>query len=260
MNRNDLPIGVVDSGVGGISVLAALIRQMPEENYLYYGDSANAPYGEKTRAEVLSITRKNLALLRARGIKAFVIACNTATSAAAGVLRDENPDFPIIGIEPAVKPASLVGDFPRVLVMATPLTLAQEKFRILAARFSDREEVIPLPCPGLVELVERGVLCGDELDDRLEKLLAPYRNEKIDAVVLGCTHYPHIRSAIAAHLPCGVPILDGGDGTAKQTRRRLEESGLKRQTPERGTVTILNSSGDPSMTELSWKLLKNGGC
>lgn len=257
MNQNDLPIGVVDSGVGGISVLGALLKQMPEENYLYYGDSANAPYGEKTRAEVLAITRKNLALLRARGIKAFVIACNTATGAAAEVLRAENPGFPIIGIEPAVKPASLLGDHPRVLVMATPLTLAQEKFRALAARFADEEEVIPLPCPGLVELVERGNLHGDVLDRYLEDLFAPYRGEKIDAVVLGCTHYPHIKDAIAAHLPRGVVILDGGDGTARQTRRRLEELGLKRKTGLRGTVTLLNSSPDPVMLELSQKLLKN---
>ena len=123
----DLPIAVFDSGVGGISVLRELVRVMPNENFIYFGDSANAPYGSKSKEQVLSITRKNLEALMSRGIKAFVIACNTATSAAVSTLRAEYKELPIIGIEPAVKPATNICDRPRVIVMATPLTLKEEK-------------------------------------------------------------------------------------------------------------------------------------
>ena len=132
MSRNaELPIAVVDSGVGGISVLRELLRIMPNENYIYYGDSKNAPYGQKSKSEVLEITKNNLKYLKGLGIKALVIACNTATSAAAQTLREENPELPIIGIEPAIKPAAKLGENPCVLVMATPLTLQEEKFRLL---------------------------------------------------------------------------------------------------------------------------------
>ena len=250
-----LPIAVIDSGVGGISVLRELRRLMPNEHFLYLGDSANAPYGAKSRAEVLDITRANLESLKVRGIKALVIACNTATSAAAKALRAENPDLPIIGIEPAVKPAALLCDAPRVLVMATPLTLREEKFLSLVSRFSDRAEVISLPCPGLVELIEGGHLDDGEVDDYCRRLLSPYRDLKIDAVVLGCTHYPHVRSVIARHLP-GAEILDGGEGTARETRRRLAELDLLSPPDREGKVEIENTANDPRLVDLCYFLLE----
>ncbi len=254
MNAIDLPIAVLDSGVGGISVLRELTRLMPKEHFLYFGDSQNAPYGEKSPEEVLAITRSNLKMLLARGIKALVLACNTATGAAARILREEYPDLILVGIEPAIKPASLVGDHPRVLVMATPLTLRQEKFCTLMDRFSETSEILPVPCAGLVELIEDGELEGNRLDNYLEKLFFPHKDTKIDAVVLGCTHYPHIKEQIAKHLPHEVKILDGGDGTARETRRRLSAAGLLRTEGE-GHIEILNSSPDPSRIDLSWKLL-----
>lgn len=252
--RIDLPIAVLDSGVGGISVLRELVRRMPSERFLYLGDSKNAPYGEKTPEEVLAITRENLRMLRARGIKALVLACNTATGAAARILREENPDFILVGIEPALKPASLICERPRVLVMATPLTLKQKKFRDLMARFAEQAEILPLPCPGLVELIEAGELTGDRIEGYLAALFSPYRGTKIDAVVLGCTHYPHVREAIARQLPQGVRILDGSEGTARETRRRLLEEGLLRETGE-GSVEILNSAEDEALLRLSHDLL-----
>ena len=255
MNRDliDLPIAVLDSGVGGISVLRELVRQMPSENFVYFGDSKNAPYGEKTPDEVLTITRENLKHLLARGIKALVIACNTATGAAARTLRAEYPDLILIGIEPAIKPASLLGNRPRVLVMATPLTLTQEKFCTLMDKFSDTSHILPLPCAGLVELIEEGCLDGEAIDAYLEKLFLPHQSTKIDAVVLGCTHYPHIKDQIAKHLPHGTAILDGSEGTARETRRRLTEAGLLR-TKGNGHVEMLNSSNDPARLDLSWSL------
>lgn len=253
--KRELPIAVIDSGVGGISVLRELIRVMPHENYIYFGDSLNAPYGSKSRHEVLELTRKNLAALKARGIKALVIACNTATSAAAKALRDENPDLIIVGIEPAVKPASEICEKPRVLVMATGLTLREEKFTALVNRFSGKGEFIPLPCHGLVELIERGDLESNEIDEYLTLLFAPYKDKKIDGVVLGCTHYPHVKGMIAKHFPDDTKIIDGGEGTARQTRRKLEEAGLLAENEGGGDVLILNSSHDERMIEISKKLL-----
>lgn len=250
----NLPIAVIDSGVGGISVLRELRRLMPRERFLYFGDSANAPYGTKSREEVLSITRRNLETLRARGIKALVIACNTATSAAAKALRAENPDLPIIGIEPAVKPAALLCDRPRVLVMATPLTLREEKFLSLVARFADRADVHPLPCAGLVELIEEGHLDDAPLDAYLDALFAPIAHQHFDAVVLGCTHYPHVKAAIARHLSPSAVLLDGGEGTARETLRRLTEGGLLSDAPE-GAVEIVNTGTDPRLAALCRTLL-----
>lgn len=254
-DRRELPIAVMDSGVGGISVLRELIKCMPSEDFIYLGDSANAPYGSRTKAEVLDITRRNLAMLRAGGIKAFVIACNTATSAAAAVLRAENPDLPIIGIEPAIKPAALLFDAPRVLVMATPLTLKEEKFRALAHRFSDKGEFIPLPCAGLVELIESGDLDGEAVHRYLEAAFAPYAHRRIDAVVLGCTHYPHVRHVIERYAPRGAVIFDGGEGTARETRRRLAEADLLAPASHVGTAEILNTADDPRLLALSHALL-----
>lgn len=256
MERRELPIAVLDSGVGGISVLSELRRALPHEDFLYFGDSANAPYGTKSRAEVLKITRSNLEMLMSKGIKALVLACNTATSAAARVLREEYPDLPIIGIEPAVKPATLVGDNPTVLVMATALTLREEKFNTLVDRFADRARVLPLPCAGLVEMIEAGILEGEALEHHLGALFAPYQSEKIDAVVLGCTHYPHVKQAIAAHFPVGTPILDGGEGTARQTKKRLLEASLLCDRDRAGKVEILNSSQSEALLALSRFLLE----
>ena len=142
MNKKELPIAVIDSGVGGISVLRELCALMPNENFIYFGDSENAPYGTKSREEVLAITKKNLEWLERRGIKALVIACNTATSAAVRVLRTEKPELVIVGVEPAIKPPSVDFDHPKVLCMATPLTLKEEKFDNLVKRFSP----LPPPC------------------------------------------------------------------------------------------------------------------
>ena len=255
VNKQHLPIAVIDSGVGGISVLRELIALMPNENFIYFGDSANAPYGSKSRDEVLKITRCNLEFLKERGIKALVVACNTATSAAVRVLRGEESELVIVGIEPAIKPPSVELDHPRVLVMATPLTLREEKFNLLAARFAEDEQIIPLPCPGLVELIEDGHIDSPELDEYLEKLLSPYKDQKIDALVLGCTHYPHIKKAIMRHLSPGIRVYDGGEGTARETRRRLDVINLLNHEQKKGRVEIINSSDDKRLIKLSETLL-----
>lgn len=239
----DCPVGVFDSGMGGISVLRELRTQLPGENVIYYGDTAHAPYGTKPPAEVMARVREVMDLLMARKIKAVLIACNTATSVAAATLRAEL-DLPIIGMEPALKPAAALRHGGRILVMATPLTLRLPKFQFLMERYG--EGALPLPCPGLMELVEEGELDGPEVEDYLTRLLAPYRGAPLDAVVLGCTHYVFLRSVLRRMLPAETALLDGNAGTVRQLHRVLEQRSLLRQEPTPGRVELL-TSGDPTM-------------
>ena len=242
MAEKNAPIAVFDSGLGGVSVLKELVALMPNENFIYYGDTANAPYGVRTADEVRALTFLAYEKLKNRGIKAFVIACNTATSVSAAALREKYPTDIIVGVEPALKPAVLSMDSPTVAVLATPLTLKEEKFASLVERFSDNARVIPFACPGLVEFVERGEVAGDALHVFLLELLAPLKNEALDAVVLGCTHYPFVKDEIASILGKDVLIFDGSIGTARETRRRLEAQGILNDAMNKGTLVVLDSS------------------
>lgn len=227
MHHKEEYIAVFDSGVGGISVLRHLCRELPQERFLYFGDSANAPYGTRPTEEIRDLTLKAAEKLIARGIKALVVACNTATSAAINDLRALYPDLIVIGIEPALKiacdryPGGYVG------VMATPATLREAKFAALLERCADICTVAKLPAPGLVELVEAGKADSPETYALLEKILAPYAG-KLDAVVLGCTHYPFASKGISAVLGEKTVLLDGGAGTARETKRRLAAANLLR--------------------------------
>ncbi len=234
-------IGVFDSGVGGISVLRELVKAMPNENFIYYGDSKNAPYGTKTLEEVRTLTRNHAIELFDRGAKGLVVACNTATSAAVRVLREEFCKIPIVGIEPAVKPAATFMEHPRVLVMATPMTIREEKLKKLIAKYESLGEIISLPCPGLMNFVERGDLDGEDLMKYLTELLFEYQKNPVDAVVLGCTHYPFVKNAVVKVLGKNVKIFDGGEGTAREMRRRLTEAELLTTQETPGTVIFDNS-------------------
>ena len=220
-------IAVFDSGVGGISVLRHLRRELPSERFLYFGDSANAPYGTRPTEEIRALTLAAAEKLVARGIKALVVACNTATSAAINDLRALYPELIVIGIEPALKiacdhyPGGTVG------VMATPATLREAKFAALLERCADTCSVVKLPAAGLVELVESGKADSPQADALLEKILAPYAG-KLDAVVLGCTHYPFATKGISRILGAKTELLDGGYGTARETKRRLAAADLLR--------------------------------
>ncbi len=216
-------IAVFDSGVGGISVLRQLVKVMPGERFLYFGDSANAPYGVRTPAEVQKLTLAAAEHLMKAGIKALVVACNTATALAIDTLRATYPELIIVGIEPAVKMAADRYPGGTVGVMATPATTDSRRLHDLEGRNSGCS-FIPLPAPGLVELVERGKADSLESEALLRPLLEPWKG-KIDALVLGCTHYPFAQKAISRILG-DTPLLDGGEGTARETRRRLEQAGL----------------------------------
>lgn len=250
MENQDRPIGVFDSGIGGISVLRELYAIMPEEDYIYFGDSVHAPYGTKTLAQVRELTVANVKELLRQGAKGIVVACNTATSAAVRILRNMYPELPLVGIEPALKPAALQPGHPKVLVMATPMTIREEKFQRLVEQYEFDADIIGLPCPGLMEFVEAGNTDGEDLKDFLEDLLAPYLRD-IDSIVLGCTHYPFVQRVIQDIAGERVRIFDGGAGTAREMRRRLELAGLRTARAKKGTVLFENSLATEEEIELS---------
>lgn len=234
------PVGMFDSGVGGISVLREAVRLLPNERFLFFGDTKNAPYGTKTREEVLTLSRAVVETLLKRGCKAIVIACNTATSAAAATLRAEYEDIPIIAMEPALKPASLLHQDGVVLALATPGTIAGEKYAQLYALYG--EGVISLPCGGLMEFAERGELDSEALHEYLSDLFRPYFGQKVEAVVLGCTHYVFLKKSIGRFFPAA-PLIDGNEGTVRQLGRRLSEKNLLAPMDQTGGVELLSSGG-----------------
>ena len=253
MYRKTDYIAVFDSGVGGISVLRQLRKLMPDENYVYYGDSANAPYGSRTTEDVRALTLAAAEkLLSEYPVKALVVACNTATAAAIEALREKYSDLIVIGIEPAVKLAADYFPGGRLGVMATEVTLREEKFDHLMHRFDRECTITKIPAPGLVQLIEAGKSDTPETDALLERLLAPYVG-KLDALVLGCTHYPFVTRRIAKVLGPQTMLLHGGKGTARETKRRLEKTGLLHEGP--GTVKIISSASTSEPVELAWKLL-----
>ena len=253
MNQKSDYIAVFDSGVGGISVLRHLVERMPGERFLYYGDSANAPYGTKTVAQVQELSIAVAEKLLVQGIKALVIACNTATAAAVDLLRKKYPELIVVGIEPAVKLAA--DKFPggTVGVMATPLTTDSDKLHALEQRWQEKCNIIPLPTPGLVELVEAGMAVSQESEALLRPMLEGYAG-KLDAVVLGCTHYPFAAATIQKILGESTALLDGGEGTARETQRRLTAANLLNDGE--GIIEIQSSAEDPQMIRRCWELLR----
>ena len=255
MDRNS-PIVVFDSGVGGVSVLRALLRELPDEDFIYFGDSAYAPYGPRSTEAIRKLTLDNIARLKAEyDFKAAVIACNTATSAAIGALRAAWPELPMIGIEPALKPAADRHPGGTVVVMATETTLREEKFAALTRRMESRCRIVSLPCPELVEFVERGETDSPALEACLRRTLAPYADGGADAVVLGCTHYPFAAAVLRRILSPETELLDGAEGTARNTRSQLAERSLLRESGA-GSVRFLNSSPDPALPALCGHLLE----
>ena len=209
----------------------------------------------KTVDEVTARSRAIVQHLLDEGAKAIVIACNTATAAAANTLRAEFPDVPIIGTEPALKPAVERHPGGRILVMATAMTVKEQKFQALRAQYEQQAEIIPIPCSGLMEFVEQGILRGEQLSAYLFEKLSPYLKVPVDAVVLGCTHYSFLQSAIRRIVGRTPEIIDGSYGIAMQLRRRLEAADGLNESGVRGTVTFENSLDEPEILALSRALL-----
>ena len=247
-------IAVFDSGVGGVSVLRELRALMPGERFYYFGDSANAPYGKKTTEKVRELTlAAGKKLLEDLDCKALVVACNTATAAAIIDLRESYPDRIVVGIEPALKLACDRHPGGTIGIMATDVTLREKKLAALMERVKRDCTVLRVQAPGVVELVEAGKADTGEAVELMERLLGPYRG-KLNALVLGCTHYPFAKNVIQKLLGENTLLLDGGEGTARETKRRLEAAGLLRRGT--GEVIFENSNGTADMADLCKKLLE----
>ncbi len=218
-------IGVFDSGVGGISVLRELRRELPAERLIYFADSGHCPYGGKSREQIVTRTCSITDVLIEQGAKLIVVACNTATIAAVEHLRATYP-LPFVGMEPAVKPAVTHTRSGVVGVLATGAALAGDKFHHLVAQHAQAVRVITQPCPGLVEQVEKGDLDGPDTRRLVERYVEPLMAQGTDVIVLGCTHYPFLRPLIQSIVGDQVLLLDTGAAVARQTRRVLEREGL----------------------------------
>ena len=240
---NTKPIGVFDSGVGGISVLRELMKVMPHENYIYYGDNGNAPYGSKTTQMVKELSLNVAKELVKEDVKAIVIACNTATSASVKTIREMYKDLVVVGVEPAVKPAALQNPDKRVLVLATPVTLREEKYQKLVEPYRQVAEIISVPCEKLAKMIEEKE-SSEVVYGYLKEVLTPYLDVEPAAIVLGCTHYPFVSEIISRVVGYEVNIYDGGAGVARETKRRLEEKNAINTGG--GSVKFL-SSADPEI-------------
>ncbi|HEY5563740.1 MAG TPA: glutamate racemase [Clostridiaceae bacterium] len=277
MTKNEYPIGFFDSGIGGISVLRQAVKLLPKENFVYLGDSRNAPYGKRSTEDVRELTLIGANILYKRGIKAIVIACNTATSAAIEDLRKRYLNIPVIGIEPAIKPAVKLKKIGKIIIMATAVTINEIKFNNLCKKYSDEADILPLPCPGLVELIEDGKYISDEVFTYLKEKLLPYSKAPISSIVLGCTHYPFIIKELSEvlisfqmipkvivngiiedkeKLSNEVFIIDGSIGTAKQLKKKLTEASILNISRIKGKVEIINTLGEGRAYELCKLLLK----
>lgn len=251
-------MGIFDSGVGGLSVLREIRRLLPAEDLIYFADSAYCPYGSRLPAEIRARAEAISAFLLERGAKLIVVASNTTSGAALESLRQNLP-VPVVGMEPAVKPATSVSRAGRVGVLATGVTLASQRFSSLVERYANGTRVYTQPCPGLVDLVEAGREGSAEARELLKSYLAPLLAEGVDTVVLGCTHYPFLRPLVEEIVGPGVKVIDSGAAVARRVARVLEEEGLRRDggtpgdeefytsgTLERVAPVIRRLWGDPA--------------
>lgn len=227
----EAPIGVFDSGVGGLSVLAEIQRLLPNESLLYLGDCGHIPYGEKTPEFIRQRCSVMAAFFREQGAKALVLACNTATVAGVADLRRDYPDWPIVGMEPAVKPAAAATRSGVVGVLATTGTLQSAKFAALLDRFAADVKVITQPCPGLVERIENGDLHSADLRTLLQGYVTPLLAQGCDTIILGCTHYPFLRPLLRSMIGDDISLIDTGAAVARQLQRLLAERDLLADGP-----------------------------
>jgi glutamate racemase len=249
-------IGVFDSGIGGLSVLDEALRQLPQHDYIYLADSANAPYGEKSSEW---ITTRSLVLCKylvSKGCDAIVIACNTATAEAIKQIRAEL-SIPIIGVEPGIKPAAMQSQNGIVGVLATEATLKSDKFNALLATLPDHCRFIKQSGAGLVPLIEAGKADIEETLDLLSKHLEPILDAGSDTLVLGCTHYPFLRKSIRKLLGDTITLIDTSDAVIKQLGRQLETLGLNHDSRERGSVTFISSKNEATLLAMAKDLLSN---
>jgi len=231
----NFPIGVFDSGIGGLSILAELKALLPHEDFIYYADTKNHPYGQKSIEEIITCAKSCVEELLKKNCKLIVVACNTASLNAVDQLRVMYPDVLFVATYPAVKVAIDVYDTNSCLLMATPASIKSEKLHQFVSSLDKKEAIHFLPCRKLANLIEK----GDEVDSYLQELLTPWVG-KVDCVVLGCTHYPLIKNRIKKIID--VPIIDGSMGIGKRVEFLLNENHLNNQKNHQGKISFLSSS------------------
>ena len=241
---NKGPIGIFDSGIGGLSVALEVRRQLPHEDLLYVADSGHAPYGDRPRGHIEARAMAIVDFFERQSAKAVVVACNTATAVAVDAIRARWPAIPIVAIEPAVKPAAATTTSGVVGVLATTQTISSTRFERLAEAFGGRADILAQPCPGLAEQVEAGALAAPETRALVERYVRPLIDRGADTLVLGCTHYPFVRDVIASVAGPGVAILDPAAAVARELRRRLSAGGLLSDVGVAGTMKCW-TSGPP---------------
>lgn len=241
------PIGVFDSGVGGLSVLGEIRRHLPGEALLYVADSAHVPYGEKTPEFIRERCRAIAGFLLEQGAKALVLACNTATAAGVAELRELHPGLPIVGMEPAVKPAARATRSGVVGVLATTGTLKSARFAALLDRFACDVQVITQPCPGLVERIEAGDLHGPQTRALLEGWVRPLLAQGCDTLILGCTHYPFIKPLLGELVPPAVQLIDTGAAVARRLEQLLAAEGLLNESGNMAPARFFSSAPPQQM-------------
>lgn len=228
------PIGIFDSGLGGLTIYNEIHKLLPNENIIYLADSKNAPYGDKTKEEIIDISVKNTEFLLKQGCKLIVVACNTASTNAVKYLR-EHYEVPIIRVQPAIKPAALNSKTKVVGMLATKGTLESELLNETASRFAKGVKVVEQVGEGLVSLIEDGKMRSPEMTSLLNKYVRPMMDQDIDYLVLGCTHYPFLTDQIRQITGDRVCIIDSGEAIARQTRVILTEEGLLNESEQEGT-------------------------
>ena len=249
---NNQPIGFFDSGIGGTSIWKEVIQLLPNENTIYLADSLNAPYGEKPKAEIIALSKKNTELLISKGCKLIVVACNTATTNAISYLR-ATYKIPFIGIEPAIKPAALLSKTGAIGILATKGTLTSKLFESTAEAYTKNITTVEQDGEGLVKLIEEGQLESPELYDLLQSYLGPMLQFNIDHLVLGCSHYPYLIPAIKNIVGPDVKIIDSGEAVARQTKAVLIKNNLHSITDENVQhLVYTNAKSNPLI-----KLLKD---
>lgn len=244
MNKSTQPIGLFDSGIGGTSIWREIHRLLPNEDTIYLADSRNAPYGQKSKEEIIELSFKNVDYLLEQGAKLIVVACNTATTNAIVEMRAKYPDVPFIGIEPAIKPAAIHTQTNAIGILATKGTLSSELFNKTVAGFTD-VNVVDQVGYNLVALIEDGKMESDEVNGLLREYLQPMIDANIDYLVLGCSHYPYLIPQIKKILPESVKIIDSGEAVAKQTKKILKQHNLLNALPhESYQVFYTNNNPD----------------
>jgi glutamate racemase len=248
-----MPIGFFDSGVGGLSVMIEVRRLLPAENFIYFADSAHCPYGAKPVEVIQGRAFTICDFLLERGVKLIVIASNTTSIAALDAVR-EKYNVPVVGIEPAIKPAASVTRNGRIGVIATGVTLAGERFDSLVKRFGDGLEVYTQPCPGLVEVVESGRWDNKETETMVGSYLDKLLARGVDTIILGCTHYPFLRPVVEKMAGSSIAVIDSGEAVARQVVRVLKNKGLASASKAAGDESFF-TSGEPEKVGPVMRLL-----